>query len=55
MVADANEEKFISGNLGKLMLSMSIPTIVLFKNGKEIKRNTGFIDENSLISFLENI
>lgn len=28
MEAGANEEKFISGNLGKLMFSMSIPTIV---------------------------
>ena len=27
---------------------MSIPTIVLFKNGEEIKRNVGFIDKNTL-------
>ena len=26
---------------------MSIPTIVLFKNGEEIKRNVGFIDKNT--------
>lgn len=33
---------------------MSIPTIVLFENGKEIKRNIGFMDEDSLIEFLED-
>lgn len=31
---------------------MSIPTIILFKDGKEIKRNIGFMDEDSLIEFL---
>lgn len=34
---------------------MSIPTIILFKDGEEVKRNIGFMDENSLINFLENI
>ena len=32
---------------------MSIPTIILFKDGKEINRNIGFMDEDSLINFLE--
>jgi len=31
---------------------MSIPTTIIFKNGKEIKRNIGFLDEESLIKFL---
>jgi len=31
---------------------MSIPTIILFKDGKEIKRNVGFMDENSLLTFI---
>lgn len=31
---------------------MSIPTIVLFKNGEEIKRNVGFIDKNNLEKFI---
>ncbi len=31
---------------------MSIPTIVLFKNGEEIKRNVGFIDMNTLEKFI---
>ena len=34
---------------------MSIPTTIIFKNGKEIKRNVGFLDEDSLINFVENI
>ncbi|MBQ9072837.1 MAG: thioredoxin [Bacilli bacterium] len=33
---------------------MSIPTVILFKDGKEINRNIGFMDEDSLINFLEN-
>ena len=31
---------------------MSIPTIVLFKNGEEIKRNVGFIDKNPVEKFI---
>jgi len=31
---------------------MSIPTIILFKDGKEVKRNIGFLDEDSLNEFL---
>ena len=32
---------------------MSIPTLVLIENGKEIKRNIGFIDKNNLKNFLK--
>ena len=32
---------------------MSIPTLVLLENGKEVKRNVGFIDKNSLENFLK--
>ena len=32
---------------------MSIPTIILFKNGKEIKRNTGFMSKEQFIEFLK--
>ena len=42
-------------NVSKDFGIMSIPTIILFKDGKEIKRNIGFLDEDSLIEFLENI
>ena len=31
---------------------MSIPTLVLIENGKEVKRNIGFIDKSSLEKFL---
>jgi len=40
-------------NISKELGIMSIPTIILFKNGKEIKRKIGFLDEDSLINFLE--
>ena len=32
---------------------MTIPTIILFNNGEEIKRNVGLIDSQTLKSFLE--
>ena len=31
---------------------MRIPTLILFENGKEIKRNIGFISEEQLEKFL---
>ena len=40
-------------NISKEYGVMSIPTIILFKDGKEVKRNIGFLDEDSLIEFLE--
>lgn len=39
-------------NISKEYGVMSIPTIILFKDGTELKRNTGFMDEDSLIDFL---
>lgn len=41
-------------NISKDFGVMSIPTTILFENGKEIKRNIGFLDEDSLINFLED-
>ena len=32
---------------------MSIPTLVLMEQGKEVKRNVGFIDEDELENFLK--
>lgn len=32
---------------------MSIPTLILFENGKEVKRNIGFIDVNELKEFIK--
>ena len=31
---------------------MSVPTIILFENGKEVKRNIGFIPKEKLIEFI---
>ena len=31
---------------------MSIPTIILFKDGKEVKRHTGFMSKEEFYSFL---
>ncbi len=31
---------------------MSIPTIILFKDGKEVKRTTGFMSKEDFIKFL---
>ena len=42
-------------NVSKDFGVMSIPTIILFKDGVEIKRHIGFLDENSLTKFLENV
>ena len=33
---------------------MSVPTLILFENGKEVKRNVGFIPKEELIKFIEN-
>lgn len=59
-IADNKKEiKFCKVNvddnqdIAKELGVMSIPTIILFNDGKEIKRNIGFMDENSLIDFLE--
>lgn len=32
---------------------MSIPTIILFKEGKEVKRHTGFMSKEQLIEFIK--
>lgn len=32
---------------------MSIPTIILFDKGQEIKRNIGFMDKNKIEKFLD--
>ena len=48
---NVDNDKSVAKHLG----IMSIPTIVLFKDGKELKRNTGFLNEEELKKFLENI
>lgn len=31
---------------------MTIPTIILFKNGEEVKRHTGFMSKTDLLKFI---
>lgn len=32
---------------------MSVPTLILFENGKEVRRNIGFIPKDKLIEFIK--
>jgi len=32
---------------------MSVPTLILFENGKEVKRNIGFMPKDKLIEFIK--
>ena len=34
---------------------MSIPTTIIFKDGKDIAKNVGFMDEDTLKDFINNI
>ena len=40
-------------NLARSYGVMSIPTLVLFEKGNEVKRNIGFIDKNNLEKFIK--
>lgn len=42
-------------NITKELGIMSIPTIIIFKDGKEVKRNIGFMNEDNLNNFLGDI
>lgn len=42
-------------NISKDFGVMSIPTVIAFKDGKEIKRNIGFMNEDDLTIFLEEL
>ena len=39
-------------NISKDFKVMSIPTTILFEDGKEVKRNIGFLNEDDLNKFL---
>lgn len=32
---------------------MSVPTLILFENGKEVRRNIGFVPKEKLIEFIK--
>ena len=40
-------------DIGRRYGVMSIPTVILFKDGVEVKRYTGFMDKEKLIEFLK--
>lgn len=44
-----------SDNVSRDFGVMSIPTVVAFKDGKEVKRNIGFMSRDDLNDFLEDI
>ncbi len=44
-----------SDDISKDFGVMSIPTVIAFKDGKEIKRNIGFMSQDDLDVFLEEI
>lgn len=47
---NVDENKILSKSLGV----MSIPTVILFNEGKEVKRYTGYMDEDTFNEFLNN-
>ena len=40
------------GDIARKYGVMSIPTIILFNDGKEVKRHTGFMSKDDFINFL---
>lgn len=42
-----------NGDIARKYGVMSIPTVILFKDGVEVKRYTGFMDKEKLIEFLK--
>lgn len=55
---DVNDVKFVKLDVDKFngiareYGVMSIPTLILFENGKELKRNVGFMSEDKLKEFI---
>lgn len=58
-VAKDNNFKFVRVNvdensdIAREYGVMSIPTVILFENGSEVKRNVGFMNKNEFIEFLK--
>lgn len=57
---ERSDTKFIKVNvdehedIAKEYGIMSIPTMIVFKDGKEVKKNIGFIPKEEIISLIEN-
>lgn len=43
----------VSSNIAREYGVMTIPTLILFDNGKEIKRNVGFVNAGELEEFVK--
>lgn len=54
---ESNDVKFVKLNVDEIQSAArnnavtSIPTLILFENGEEVKRHVGFISKNDLIKF----
>ena len=46
---DVDNDKY---NLAKKFGVMSIPTVILLDNGKEVRKNVGFMSEDDFIKFI---
>lgn len=46
---DVDKENDIARRYGV----MTIPTVILFKNGEEVKRNIGYMSKEELIDFMK--
>ena len=59
VASEKQDIKFVSVNvdnediLAEKFNISSIPCLVLLENGKEIKRNVGFIDKDAIIEFIK--
>lgn len=47
---DVDESEQTAKNFGV----MSIPTLILFKNGKEVAKNVGLMSQEAILDWLEN-
>ena len=44
-----------TNNISRDFGVMSIPTVIAFKDGKEVKRNIGFMNQDSFDDFMEEL
>ena len=50
-IAKLNVDNF--GDLAREYKVMSIPCLILFENGQEIKRNIGYINKEQIVEFIK--
>ena len=60
LAEERSDTKFIKVNvdehedIAKEYGIMSIPTMIVFKDGKEVKKNIGFVPKEEIITLIEN-